>query len=261
MRRQFIAALILVLPGFSGGAAAESAEARGRAIFAERDRLDAGFVDQQVDMEMTLRSPDGRTSQRRVRLQQREGPAGEGDKALLIFEAPPDIAGTALLTHEALGAADDAQWLYLPAYKRVKRVAAQDRSGRFVGTEFSYEDLAGDRVEDFDYRFLGEERADGRRMLRVERVPLNRGSEYSRQETWVDAENGQVVRALLYDRKGRHIKTFEATDWVRHEGRFWRPHSMTMTHVPSGRSTSLKASDYRFGTGLPEERFSASTLR
>jgi outer membrane lipoprotein-sorting protein len=253
--------LLLIPIATPGIAAPPQADAdRGRAIFAERDRLDRGFVDQRVEIEMTLRSPGGRVSHRRVRLNQLEGPPAQGDKALLVFESPPDIEGTALLTHEALGAEDDSQWLYLPAYKRVKRIASRDRSGRFVGTEFSYEDLAGDKLEDFSYRYQGEENLDGRRMLRVQRIPLNPSSEYSRQETWVDPKTSQVVRVLLYDKKGRHIKTLEASDWKRYEGRFWRPRTMVMTHVPSGRSTLLKASEYRFGTGLSDADFAPAAL-
>jgi hypothetical protein len=252
--------LMLSCAGFAA-APADPAEQRGLAIFTERDRLDQGYFDQRVEMEMILRSPGGREASRRIRLSQLEGPPGGGDKALILFEEPLDIKGTALLTHEALGSEDDAQWLYLPAYRRVKRIAAQDRSGRFVGTEFSYEDLAGDKLQDFRYRYLGEINHEGHQLQRVERIPLNPHSEYGRQETWVDPQNHQVVHALLYDRKGRHIKTFTADGWVQYEGRFWRPQRIIMTHVPSGRSTLLKTAEYQFDTGLTDNDFSLVALR
>ncbi len=242
------------------GASADRNADRGAEIFAARDRLDEGFSDQRVSMQMTLRSANGRTAERRTRMQLLEGPPGQGDKTLVVFDAPPDIAGTALLTHEALGTADDSQWLYLPAYKRVKRIAARDRSGSFAGTEFSYEDLAGDKFEDFTYRFVGEASLRGRQVYRVDRMPIDPNSEYSRQETWVDPDTNQILQAYLYDKKGRHLKTLETGDWVRYRGKYWRPRTLAMTHVPSGRATLLKTSEYEFGVGLKEKDFSPDAL-
>lgn len=242
------------------GAGADPDAERGREIFAARDRQDEGFGDQRVSMQMTLRAAGGRTAVRRTRMQLLEGPPGQGDKTLIVFDAPPDIAGTALLTHEALGTADDSQWLYLPAYKRVKRIAARDRSGSFAGTEFSYEDLAGDKVEDFTYRFVGEASLRGQQVLRVDRIPINPNSQYSRQETWVDPDTRQILQAYLFDKKGRHLKTLETGDWVRYRGKYWRPRTLAMTHVPSGRATVLKTSEYELGVGLKDKDFLPDAL-
>lgn len=255
------AVLVIVLVGFLQAARAQTDVEQGRAIFVAREKLDTGYVDQQVSMDMTLRSNSGREASRRIKIMQLEGEPGQGDKVLIVFEAPADIKGTALLTHEALGVSDDQQWLYLPAYKRVKRIAATNRSGRFVGTEFSYEDLSGDKLEDFDYRYLGEEEHDGQRLHKVERIPLSANSEYSRQVTWVNSDNHQVVRAFLYDKQGTHLKTLEATDWTQYQERFWRAHTMVMTHIPSGRSTLLKTSKYEFGVGSSDKDYSPSALK
>jgi outer membrane lipoprotein-sorting protein len=253
--------LLALALGWPLAAGADSDGDRGRQIFSARDRMDDGFEDQRVSMQMTLRSANGRTAERRTRMQLLEGPPGRGDKMLVVFASPPDVAGTALLTHEALGAADDSQWLYLPAYKRVKRIAARDRSGSFAGTEFSYEDLAGDKLEDFTYRFVGEDSLGGKQVYRVDRMPINPNSEYSRQETWVDPDTHQILQAHLYDRKGRHLKTLETGEWERYRGKYWRPRTLSMTHVPSGRATVIKTSDYEFGVGLNDKDFSPDALQ
>lgn len=233
---------------------------QGRAIFAERDRLDQGYISQSVDMEMVLISPNGSETQREIVMRQLEGEPEKGDKVLIVFRRPSDLKGTALLTHEELGEKDDAQWLYLPFYKRVKRIASTNRSGRFVGTEFSYEDLTGDKLEDFSYRYLGRDEINGKEMHWIERIPLNPRSEYSRQETWVDIENHQVVRALLFDKKGRHVKTYTASRWERYQDRYWRAHEMTMRHVPSGRLTRLIASGYEFNSGISDRDFARNSF-
>jgi outer membrane lipoprotein-sorting protein len=250
-----------ICTGASAGVSVAASDAnRGYAVYAERERRDQGYGDQRVKLRMTLKSPGGRTATRELTLVEAEGRGGKGDQTLIAFDAPADIAGTELLTHEHPGARDDDQWLYMPARKRTKRIASSDRSGRFVGTEYSYEDLAGDQLEDFTYRYIRLDAVEGRPAHLIERIPLNPSSEYSRQETWVDTRTDQVVKARLYDRKGRHIKTLVADDWRKYQGRYWRAHRMRMTHVASGRSTEMVASDYELGTGVPARTFHQGAL-
>lgn len=256
-------ALALALGGAAIAAPATgdlSAAERGRALFAERDRQDRGYGEQRVELRLTLRDPGGRTATRTLTLAEREGPDGAGDKSLIALTAPPDLAGTALLTQEGPAAGSDGQWLYLPSDKRTRRIAAADRSGRFVQTELSYEDLAGDPVDDFTYRWVRDEPVQGRPASLVERIPKDPQSQYSRQETWVDAQTKQVLKAQLYDRKGRHLKTLEASDWRQYQGRRWRPHRVVVTHVPSGRSTQIEAQGYRFGAGGRPDAFEPAAL-
>ena len=49
------------------------------------------------------------------------------------------------------------QWIWRPAIGREQRIALQDRSTRFFGTDFSFEDLEERDVAQFDYKLLGEE--------------------------------------------------------------------------------------------------------
>ena len=82
--------------------------------------------------------------------------ANDGDKSLSIFDKPRDVKGTAFLSFSHTKGADD-QWLYLPALKRVKRIASRNKSGPFMGSEFSFEDLASFEIGKYTYKFLKEE--------------------------------------------------------------------------------------------------------
>ena len=88
------AAVVGVLLAASGIPADASEPDRGYAIYAERDAQDQGFGDQRVKLRMTLRSPGGRTATRELTLSEAEGKGGRGDKTLIVFDAPADIAGT-----------------------------------------------------------------------------------------------------------------------------------------------------------------------
>src|SRR5579863_4089737 len=81
-------------------------------------------------------------------------------KAILRFTAPAEVKGVALLIVNHTDRASD-QWMWTPAIERDRRIAMQDRSTRFFGTDFSFEDLEERDVDQFDYKLLGEDTIDG----------------------------------------------------------------------------------------------------
>ena len=139
--------LFLLLPL---AAASETPEEQGLVIAREADRRDSGFGDFTANMRMVLKNRHGQESIRLIRIKTLEV-ADDGDKSLSIFDNPKDVKGTAFLTHSHK-TGDDDQWLYLPALKRVKRISSRNKSGSFMGSEFSYEDIASQEVEKYTYR-------------------------------------------------------------------------------------------------------------
>ena len=138
--------LILVLISISPTAGwSESPEEKGLAIAVEADRRDIGFSNFTAELLMILRNRHGDESTRHLRSRTLEVDE-DGDKTLIIFDRPRDVKGTALLTFSHKQGSDD-QWLYLPALKRVKRIASNNKSGPFMGSEFAYEDIASQEVE------------------------------------------------------------------------------------------------------------------
>ncbi|MBN2314343.1 MAG: outer membrane lipoprotein-sorting protein, partial [Sedimentisphaerales bacterium] len=129
-------ALIFSLQPFAP--AGQSPEEKGLAIARQADTRDKGFGDFTADMLMILMNKEGQKSEREMRIRTLEV-ENDGDKCLTIFDTPRDIKGTAFLsfTHKV---GDDDQWLYLPAVARVKRISSRNKSGSFMGSEFSYED-------------------------------------------------------------------------------------------------------------------------
>src|SRR3954469_15678587 len=81
-------------------------------------------------------------------------------KALIRFTAPAEVKGVALLIVNHPDRASD-QWMWTPAIGRDRRIALQDRSTRFFGTDFSFEDLEERDVNQYDYALAGDETVDG----------------------------------------------------------------------------------------------------
>ncbi len=238
---------------------AETPEERGLAIAREMDRRDAGFGDDGVEMRMVLKNRHGQESSRSVRVKTLEVPE-DGDKSFSVFDDPADVQGTALLTVSHKSGPDD-QWLYLPALKRVKRIASADKSGSFMGSEFAFEDIGSQEVEKYTYRYLRDEVYDGRNCFVLERFPVDRYSGYRRQVVWVDQAEYRPMRVDFYDRKETLLKMLTWKGYRQYRNRYWRADEMFMINHQTGKSTLLQWRNYKFRTGLRDSDFTQESLR
>jgi outer membrane lipoprotein-sorting protein len=255
--RNFLTALLITLVPLA--AAAETPEEKGLAIIQEADKRDTGWVDAKAELEMVLKNKQGQQSERSIRIDTLEV-QGDGDKSISVFDAPRDIKGTAFLSYTHSVVPDD-QWLYLPALKRVKRIASANKSGPFVGSEFAYEDLASQEVDKYTYKWLRDEPLDGRDCFVIEAYPVYENSGYTKQVVWLDKEMYRATRIDYYDRKNSELKTLIASDWNQYLDQYWRPGMMNMLNHQTGKSTSLAWTNYQFKTGLSERDFDRNTLK
>ena len=262
LRAAALFTLFLALTGLvSSPALAQdpSSEEIGLAIALEAAARNDGFGNFTANLTMTLRNRQGQESRRQIRFKVLEV-EGDGDKSLFVFDQPRDVQGTALLTHGHLTAQDD-QWLYLPALKRVKRISSSTRTGSFMGSEFSYEDMSNPEVEKYTYRFLREEPCGDLICTVNEQVPVDRKSSYSRQLVWQDKEHLRTWMVHYYDRKNSHLKTLVFAGYRQYLDQYWRAGEMTMENHLTGKSTVLNWTDLAFGTDLGDGDFSQAALR
>jgi outer membrane lipoprotein-sorting protein len=237
---------------------AQAEAERGLAIAREMKARDRGFGDSAATMRMVLIDAGGGETLRELRARTLEG-GDDGDKLLAIFEAPADVRGTVFLSHTHADRADD-QWLYLPALKRVKRIAPANRSSPFMGSEFSYEDLASAEVEKYTHAYRGDERYEGAARFLLERAPVDAESGYSRQRVWVDKERYVPLRIEYFDRRGEKLKTLTLRDYRQYLGRHWRAHEARMENHQSGKRTILRWEGIRFRQGLSEQDFLPASM-
>lgn len=249
------AALLAATPGI----AEMTPEEKGLKIAIESDKRDMGFGDTIVEMEMVLTNRHGESSNRKMKLQTLEG-IGDGDKTLITFDEPRDVKGTAFLSYTHKVDADD-QWLYLPALKRVKRIASSNKSGPFVGSEFAYEDMTSQEVEKYTYKYIGDVDHDGLNCFQIERYPIDPKSGYTRQVGWIDREHYRVIKIDFYDRKNSLLKTLTFNGYQQYLDKYWRADAAKMVNHQTGKSTELLWKNYRFGNGYTERDFDQRSLR
>ncbi|MCI0528970.1 MAG: outer membrane lipoprotein-sorting protein, partial [Nitrospira sp.] len=242
--------LLLFFPGVS---TAETPEEKGLAIAVEVERRDTGFGNFTADMLMILKNRHGQESTRVVRVRTLEV-IEDGDKSLSYFDEPADVKGTSLLTFSHKVGLDD-QWLYLPAIKRVKRIASADKSGSFMGSEFAYEDISSQEVEKYTYRYLRDEVYNQQDCFVTERYPVDKHSGYTRQVVWIDKAEYRPLKVDYYDRKDSLLKTLTFSGYRQYLGQFWRADEMLMVNHQTGKSTLLKWSHYKFRNSLNDSDF------
>ncbi len=238
---------------------AETPEEQGLAIAQEADKRDSGFADFTANLTMTLRNKQGEESLRDMRSKTLEV-EDDGDKTLTIFDRPEDVKGTALLTFSHKQGSDD-QWLFLPALKRVKRIASNNKSGPFMGSEFAYEDISSQEVEKYTYKYIKDEQLDGEDMFVFERYPVDKNSGYTRQVVWMDKSDYRERKIDYYDRKKSLLKTLTFSDYKQYKDKFWRAEEMNMINHQTGKSTTLSWSNFEFSVGLNDREFDRNALK
>ena len=262
--RLFLAGLVLVLA--STLVWAETPDQKGLAIATEAQKRGEGWVDSKVDARMVLENKHGEKSERNMRLKSLEVISDvDGDKSLTYFLSPADVQGTALLSFTHLKTPDD-QWLYLPALKRVKRIASANKSGSFVGSEFAFEDLLAQEVARFTYKFLREEpcptaEAKGRSCFVTERFPVYENSGYTRQVSWIDTKDYQVRKIEFFDRKAEHSKTLVFVDYKFYLGKFWRSQTLVMENHQTQKKTTLALGPFELNAKVDQSEFDPDALQ
>ncbi|MED5240282.1 MAG: outer membrane lipoprotein-sorting protein [Pseudomonadota bacterium] len=261
MTSRLLTAGLALAIAFPFSAIAQTPEEKGLEIAREADARGEGFGDFQADMKMVLITQRGDTAERELRVKTLEGKGDdEGDKSLTIFDTPRDVRGTAMLTF-SYKTKDDDQWLYLPALRRVKTIASRNKSGPFMGSEFSFEDMRGQEVEKYTYKYLREEACGELTCYVMERYPTDKHSGYTKMVVWLDKDEYRTWKVDYYDRRGSLLKTLESSDFSQYKDKFWQPAKMSMVNHQTGKATDLFWSNYQYDTGLSEADFNKNSLK
>ena len=222
------------------------------------DEVTSGFKSSSSTLTMTLINANGQETKRVMKGKTLE--KSGGDKSLIEFVSPADVKGTKLLTYEHIGG-DDEQWLYLPALKRVKRIASSNKSGSFMGSEFSYEDISNPNYKKFTYPgTLQEVSLDGVTCYKGVRLPKYANSGYTKEITWIQKSNFLVKRVDYYDRKSELLKTAIFSDYKKLKG-VYRVGKIVMTNHQTGKKTILEWTDDRVDVGLSDKDFTKRVLK
>jgi hypothetical protein len=199
----------------------------------------------------------GRVSDKRWTLE-RLGSHGNS-RVVLRFTAPAEVKGVALLVVNHPDRASD-QWMWTPAIERDRRIALQDRSTRFFGTDFSFEDLEERDVNQYNYTLLGEETVAATPAWKIESVPKERkSSQYTRSIVWIRKDNYAFVRIESYI-KDMAVRRLDYSDLQNVQG-IWTAKQLEMADLRRGSRTRLTLDKLQYNAPMKEEDFTLQALR
>ena len=181
-------------------------------------------------------------------------------KTLVRFTDPAEIRGVTLLSYNHKGDTD-RQWLYIPATQRTRSVTPRERSEKFAGTDFTYEDVEERVLDDFHYRLLSEnETIDGYKTYKVEAKPVDEGwSQYGHIYYWVGQTVPVILHAEMYDRDGKLVRELHASALKKVSG-IWGARHVEMQSVAEKTRTVLTVDEAKFNQHLDEKLFTADSL-
>lgn len=199
----------------------------------------------------------GKTSEKRW-VYSRLGSHGQS-KVVIRFTEPAEVRGVALLIVNHPDRASD-QWMWTPALQRDRRIALQDRSTRFFGTDFSFEDLEERDVDQFEYALLGEETIDGTACWKIQSVPRQtRSSQYTRSIGWIRKDNYAWARIDSY--VGQDVVRRLNLRDIRNVQGVWTAHETAMTDLRRGSITRLALHKVEYNLPLKDSEFTLEALR
>ena len=237
------------------GLYAQDAEA---IIRASRDRIKADTTS--TRSKMVISAKDGSKTERVLDQYSKDG--AKGSRTVIVFQQPATVAGTRFLTMENPGGADD-RWIFLPELGKLRRVAASDGGGSFMGTDFSYDDISSmSRGVELDtHTLLREENYGGNACYVIQSVPKNSSYQYSKMISWVTKDSKITTKIELYDKKNTAtpVKTVEMSGIKEIQGRSTVTVTKITTHA-AGTSTTINMDIVKYDDNIPEKVFTTTFL-
>jgi hypothetical protein len=174
-------------------------------------------------------------------------------KGVLRFTGPAEVKGVALLIVNHPDAASD-QWLWRPAVGREQKVAVQDRSTRFFGTDFSFEDLEERDADQYTYTIDGQMNGQ----WKIDAKP-KKASDYTHCYFYIDKTNYTFMRIEAYNKKG-FAKAIDYTDFEMVKG-IWTARSVEVVDIVRKTRTALHYDKVDYNLPLKPEDFTVEALR
>lgn len=216
--------------------------------------------DMRTKVLMKFITKDGKERIRDLTMLRKNLDKGGEQRYFMYFHKPPDVKDMTFMVWKYPGK-DDDRWLFIPAIKLVKRIAASDKRSSFVGSDFSYEDVSGRDVEEDNHFLLKEEMINGKDTYVIKSVPKDEGStDYSYKISWIDKKSFIPLKEEYYDKRGDRYKVFTADEVKEIQG-FPTVTKRTMKNVQSGHRTEVTFEEVGYNNGIEDEVFSERYLR
>ncbi len=197
--------------------------------------------------ETILISSDGKKEVRKMKTYRK------GKKKIFFFISPPGVKGVAFLS---LG--DNRMYLYMPAYRKVRRIASSVKGDNFMGTDMSYDDMS---ETGYSEKFIPTIIKDSKDQVVLELRPKkDADTSYGKMVIWVDKKTWLRTQAEMYNKSGKLIKRMNVKKIKTIDG-IPTPTEIEIESVESKHKTIFRLMDVHYNSGLKDSLFSKRKIR
>lgn len=215
------------------------------------------------EMLSTLTIYDARGNERERKISMAGRKFGDTHKTLMRFTAPPEVQGTSMLIHNHDNA-DSDMWIYMPAIRRVRRIAGDDKASNFMGSEFKNSDMTTPNTEDFNYRNLGTATIEGVICRKIEVLPktseIKSTYGFSKQISYIEKNTYFARKVEYYDFNGELERVQIISDYRPQPGGKYFAFLMEMENKQNGRRSVMQIDAFQPNSEMPESAFSPAML-
>jgi len=211
------------------------------------------------DVTMKLKNSDGAERNRSLKIFRRKADNDNKDN-FIHFLSPSDIKDTTYLVNEKNR--EKSKWIYLSAYKNVRKIVATDYAVSFVSSDFTYEDMEDIHASDYTCSDLKEEKLDGQDVYSILCTKKDTNTSYSHAIMKVAKDSMVVLKSLMFDKNDptKQIKEMMATD-LKQIQNIWTPMVVTIKDLKKGSSTALAVQKIEYEVALPDETFTERNMK
>jgi hypothetical protein len=180
-------------------------------------------------------------------------------RTFIEFSTPVDVAGTKFLSIETKGSATE-QYIYLPAFKKVKRVVGSQRSDSFMGTDFAYDDLDGRDPTQADWKKLPDAALGGQDCWVVEGISKNETDAYAKVIVWVHKKSSLPMRMDFYPRGKNEVEKRLTVKKLEKKEERWLATDSVMATLSKGTETRIALLAVDFNQAIPDDELTKAVL-
>jgi hypothetical protein len=261
LAKMSVAAFLLLTAIVVSAAGFQFSDASGRVLMQQVYDTHKQYPYVYEEQSLVLIDRDGNRETRKVKLYSRMEPASI-QRFLVLLESPEDVKGVAVLA-ERNANGDTRQAIYLPALGE-SMIENSGGAGdtNFLGTDFSIENLTGERLEDYDYRRRRDELINYKMYSVVDVFDKpSEADQTALRRHYISQEILYLTRTDYFDDLGRVRKRQSSHDMTQVLGDMWRANMLLMEDLQNGHKTLIKINRRIFSKEyVPAEVFTAEHL-
>ena len=178
---------------------------------------------------------------------------------LIWFIEPKDDKGISFLKKEYQNH-DNEMRIWLPAFKRVRRISASKKGDSFMGSDLSYEDMSSRSLINNDYSRLDDENINGLDCFVIEVIPNSvLKSSYSKHKIWIDKENIYIIKEESYDKRGA-LKKEKSFSYIKIDN-YDIMSKIFVKDVQKDHKTEISFEEVKVDTEMNEKIFQEKSLK